>query len=80
MNKPNILLIADKPNWAYDHMANYIIEELGHKYNFYKIYAHYHKKKELQNFDYKIKQPLRKIKAKIYENYNKNLHFLKQYF
>ena len=38
MNKPKILLVIDKPNWAYDQMANFIIKELSYKYDFYKDY------------------------------------------
>ena len=36
--KPKILLVIDKPNWAYDHIANMVIHELGEKYEFYKRY------------------------------------------
>ncbi|MGR5557316.1 glycosyltransferase [Vibrio fortis] len=75
MNKPKILLVADKPNWAYDHMANYIISELGNKYEFSKIYAHYHKKKELRTTNYNIKQPARKLKALFYENYSAKIEY-----
>jgi len=38
MKKPKILLVIDKPNWAYDQMANFIIKELTDKYDFYKDY------------------------------------------
>lgn len=38
MKKPNILLIADVPNWAFDNCANQIIKHLSGKYNFTKIY------------------------------------------
>lgn len=37
-NKPKILLVIDKPNWAYDHIANMIINGLNDKYDFYKEY------------------------------------------
>lgn len=33
--KPKILIIADKPNWAYHIIANCIIDNLSHKYEFY---------------------------------------------
>ncbi len=38
MKKARILLVVDKPGWAYDQMANFIISELGDKYEFYKDY------------------------------------------
>lgn len=38
MSKPKILLVIDKPNWAYDQIAKFIINELNGKYDFYKEY------------------------------------------
>jgi hypothetical protein len=60
--KPKILLIVDRPNWAYHHLANYIIEELGDKYEFYLDFIVYNKKTSIRN-------PLKKIKYFIKTGY-----------
>lgn len=44
--KPKILMVADQPNWAYDHMARWVIEELRSKYDFYMDYCIFHPQKD----------------------------------
>ena len=39
--KPNILLLIDRPNWAYDFAANSLIKYLSFKYNFAKGYSNF---------------------------------------
>ena len=36
--KPRILMVADKRDWAYDHMARFVMWQLGEKYDFYIDY------------------------------------------
>jgi len=75
MSKPNILLVVDKPNWAYDHMANFIINELSDKYNFHKLIAEYHLKVDRQSIHYKIKRPYRYLKSLWDESFDKNIEY-----
>ncbi|MBF0117434.1 MAG: glycosyltransferase [Desulfobacterales bacterium] len=42
--RPKILLIADRPDWAYDHICHFIIDELSKDYDFYIDYLAYHYK------------------------------------
>ena len=39
-------MVADQPNWAYDHMARFVIKELQSKYDFYIDYCSYHSLKK----------------------------------
>ncbi len=41
---PKILLVADRPNWAYDHICKFIIKMLYNKYNFSQDYLIFHTK------------------------------------
>ncbi|WP_210397610.1 glycosyltransferase family 4 protein [Motiliproteus sediminis] len=75
MRKPKILMVIDKPNWAYDQMANYIMSELSDKYDFYKVMAQYHIKNERQTLDYKLKQPFRAFKRIYFERFKKNIEY-----
>jgi len=43
MNKPKILLIADHPEWAYDHICNFIIRCLRDRYEFFVDYLLFNK-------------------------------------
>ena len=72
MSKPKILLVVDKPNWAYDQMANYIIQELSHKYRFSKCVAGYHLKSDMQSWGYKIRAPLRLFRKLRDEDFSVN--------
>lgn len=38
MKKPKILLLPDRPNWAYDFCADELVRYLGHKYEFEKAF------------------------------------------
>lgn len=44
--RPKILMVADFPDWAYDHIAQFVISELGEKYDFYMDYLIYHWKEK----------------------------------
>lgn len=50
--KPNILLIPDVPNWAFDNCAKVIMKYLSYKYNFTKIYNFEKKSKEVTALDH----------------------------
>lgn len=75
MSKKKILFVIDKPNWAYDQMANYVIKELAGEYEFYKLIAHYHLNKDRQTLNYRVKQPFRYFKAMMYENYKSRTEY-----
>jgi len=61
--KPKILMVADQPNWAYDHMARFVMRELRSKYDFYIDYCIYNLKREPSYPKASIK---RKIAAQLY--------------
>lgn len=44
--RSKILMVADFPDWAYDHMAQFVISELGEKYDFYIDYLLFHWKEK----------------------------------
>jgi glycosyltransferase involved in cell wall biosynthesis len=45
-NKPNILIVADFPNWAYHHIGNFISEALKDDYNFYLDFVCFNRRDE----------------------------------
>lgn len=47
--RPKILIVADRPNWAYHHIAEYIIDNLHNKYDFYLDFTMLYTKKEKRN-------------------------------
>ena len=42
--RPKIMLVADHPNWAYDHVCKFIMRELNFKYDFYIDYLDLNRK------------------------------------
>ncbi len=65
---PKILLVADRPNWAYDHICKFIITMLNRKYNISRDYLLFHIKPIYYNlFD-------RKILSYYYNKYIKYLY------
>jgi len=44
--RPKILMVADNPDWAYDHIAQFVISELGEKYDFYTDFVVFNLKKQ----------------------------------
>ena len=65
MKKPKILLVVDKPNWAYDQMANYIIKELSYKYDFFKDYQILPPKNWKSYLNYKLFNIKRYLKRRV---------------
>jgi len=41
--RPKILMIADKPDWAYDHICDFVINMLRNKYEFHRDYLCFQK-------------------------------------
>lgn len=74
MNK-KILLVVDKRNWAYDHMANFIMKELSDNYTFHKMIAYNH----VNNYQGKILKSLKHIlnyvRSFFFESYDKNVEY-----
>ena len=49
IDKPNVLLVADYPNWAYHHIANFIVENLSDEYSLYVDFVSQNIRKNYSN-------------------------------
>lgn len=75
ISKPKILLVIDRPNWAYDYIAKMLEKNLSNKYHFYKLISNYHVKREAMSFRYFITHPARLIKAACYERFSYRIRY-----
>ena len=72
MNK-KILLVVDKRNWAYDHMATFIMKELSDHYTFHKMIAYYHVNNNQGMIRKFLKQIYNFLRCLFFESYNQKI-------
>jgi len=60
--RPKILMVADRPDWAYDHIAQFVISELGEKYDFYMDYLLYNRKERRHGIRARIRGKRNQLK------------------
>ena len=67
--KPSILVVIDKPNWAYHRIGRFLIEELSEEYNFDLDFVKFYSKKKFKNPINNIKSSLELFKNRTAKNH-----------
>ena len=64
--------MADRPNWAWGTMQQWIIEKVGDRYDFYTDFLHYHRKAPPEGLRARFGYYRRRLKMDYYRDKFKN--------